>query len=233
MKLLAYLINEQMVGVDIDSWDHADLGGNPAFKKSETVDAGYGEVTGIENIYKLNANADFDYKAGRALIKEKVIAIAGADFADWDSLSQAEKEIASELFIVPKVKRDTVHSLDEQIANGINFHKKSTECRQDRMFIAMSEIYNRVDDNSCCCEICDDMSEPMSGTGDLKHLFTEAGREGTEEGDSEGMFDYIEGRVGTVFEGVGFKDKDFTVIGMANMEELSDKLIDIMKHGKY
>jgi hypothetical protein len=67
----------------------------------------------------------------------------------------------------------------------------------------------------------------------LYHKYLLFGREGTVEGDPEGLFDYIDSRVGTSYENTGLKNKSISPSGFATVSDFADYLLDIIKYGKY
>ena len=228
--LLGYKIGAGILGVDIKSWDSFQLDNKPAFKFSDETDPLYGEITGIVNLYNLGNSAGVDYKYLRNEIKNAVYTKAGADLSSWNTLSDSEKKVAAKLFLVPKEQRDDVYTLDEQIQLGIIFHRSSVNCRNNRYMRGVSEIYNRLE-SSAISEIIDEVEKPRENSGSLRNTYVYTGREGTIEGDVEGFFDWILGRLTTSFEGIGLKDKNFPVAGLITCEALSTKIIDIIKHG--
>jgi hypothetical protein len=68
-----------------------------------------------------------------------------------------------------------------------------------------------------------------------KTMFTyiNLGTEGTVEGDNEGLFDYILSRKNTTWENTGLSKQAYSPKGMADCQELSNRLIDILKNGNY
>ncbi len=167
----------------------------------------------------LIGESNSDYKVLR---ENLMIQVATEGFAN---LTLEEKEIASSHFCVLKVDRDTVHTIKEQIENGIIFHKKSVDSRKLRRNAAEGEVYNRIQDGL-------EQSDLMNDVITMLDTYVNFGIEGTLEGDLIGLFDYLESRVGTPFEGAGLLEKTYTVEGMT-IAQLSVKLMDIFKGGIY
>ena len=65
----------------------------------------------------------------------------------------------------------------------------------------------------------------------LTYSYIQFGVEGTLEGDSIGLFDYIKSRSGTIYALSGLSSKLFTPRGMPNMQVLANKLMQILKNG--
>lgn len=162
-----------------------------------------------------------DYKAARAAMIASVASIG------FSNLSLRDKKIASKWFAVTKADRDTVHTLEEQIAYGKDFHLSSVKARRARLTAVKMEIYNRLT-YSQVNDIMVASNFEVTGTN-----YVELGREGTEEGNAEGLFDYIEARLGTLWELTGLKVQAYIPLGMANCTELSTRLMDILKNGNY
>ena len=167
----------------------------------------------------LSGGSDHDYKVLR---NNLIVQVATEGFSN---LSVDEKKIASSHFAVSKTDRDTVHTIDEQISNGILFHKESTKARSDRRNAAEGEVYNRIQDGLEQADLMNDVTAMLD-------TYVNFGIEGTLEGDIEGLFDYLESRAGTSFETTGLLSKSYTVEGMT-VAQLSAKLMDIFKNGNY
>lgn len=167
-----------------------------------------------------DGKVESDYKVLRSNL---ITYVATTGFTN---LSVAEKVIASEHFVVSKVDRDTVHTLAEQISNGVYFHEESVKARFKRRMVAEAEVYNRVLDSA-------DQSDFRNDVVNLLELYVNFGIEGTVEGDDEGLFDYLESRSGTAYAGAnGFLAKNYTIESM-NISGLSARLIDVFKNGNY
>lgn len=181
---------------------------------------GYTENTSIENLDNHAMKKGYDYKAVREQIKIVAATIG------FQNLSIIEKELACRWFAVLKSDRDTVHSMLEQIKNGKLFHEASTVCRGDRLSSVISEIYNRLQSS--------EINELIDDTSDLTDKYINRGREGTLEGDPEGLFDYIEARAGTYWDvfgsNPGLKGKNWTPIGKT-LDIFVNDLIYILKNG--
>ena len=164
-------------------------------------------------------DSESDYKVLR---NNLMVQVATEGFAN---LTADEKIIASENFVVSKTDRDTVHTLEQQIANGIIYHKHSVASRLARRIAAEGEVYNRLQSGV-------DQADLMNDTVAMLDAYVNFGIEGTVEGDVLGLFDYFESRVGTAFETTGLLSKTYTVEGMT-VTQLSAKLMDIFKNGNY
>lgn len=189
---------------------------------TNTQVAGYIDISTIRNWYIYGDRINRDYKFIRQQIKLLVIAIG------WDSMTLAEKQLASQYFVVPIEYRTQIYTLDEQIKYGKAFHLESIKTRDHRIARAMGEIMNRLIPAECYV-ILEDLYTSMM----ILDKYVQFGREGTLEGDPDGLFDYVESRAGTMFAGAGFREKGFTPLGFANMTDFSTFIMDIVKNGDF
>ncbi len=237
MKLLAYIINGDIVGVDLEKWDDDLLSGNKPFICSESVESGYVDISNIVNWSKFGINTGRDYKFVRNEIKILVIAIAGVDFTNWNNLTENEKIIASEYFCAPYSCRILMHTLQEQHVFAKIFNDSATQSRKDRFDHAISIIRTKLtwDDTQ---EVVDEMMEQYEKpttrkfNRNLANNYIYYGREGTVEGDPLGLFDYIEARVGTYYETLGLAAKGY-IPETGTLAELVTEIMDILKNGNY
>ena len=232
MKICAYVINGTPLN-ELDKFSKQDLGSNEAFVFIEDVDpipAGYQDISTIMNWWNFGTSCNKDYK----YIRKEILILAAV--IGWSNLSDEEKDKAAEIFAVGLTERNERFTTDEQIINGVNHHKNSMESRSARLTFAQIEIFNRLARQDADI-ITDEISNFNSF--DLAHLYVERGREGTIEGDPEGLFDYIEGsnRTGTSWTDPlvnrGFRDKTFPVLGYSNCSDFADRLLEILKDGTY
>ena len=158
-----------------------------------------------------------DYKQFRSGMYALVIEKGGFSYLTVD-----EKDMACRHFIVLRADRDTLYTLEDQIDQGVVFHGLSVECRHERRKRAEAEIYGRLSS-------ADQMSV-MNDTAMLLENYVKFGVEGTLEGDVEGLFDYIESRVGTSFAATGLLNKGYIIDGMT-LADLSARLMNILKNG--
>lgn len=167
-----------------------------------------------------------DYKKARVALYVAMLTKA-AQVGGYANLSLLEKKIASAWFIVGSTERDEVHTFEEQLANGEIFKEQASIARTQRLDAAMVQVYNRIGH--------DDLNTIIHDMDSAKLMFNyvHLGIEGTEEGDIEGVCDYILSRPGTSFENDGLTTKNFPVVGMSGTAELATLLVDIIKNGNY
>lgn len=227
MKLCAYLINGTPLN-QLDKYLKTDLNGNKAFEFIEDADpipSGYQDISSIMNWWNFGTACNKDYK----VIRDEIIVLAAT--IGWSNLTSEEKSKTAEIFAVGQTERDEIYTLDEQINLGMNHHIRSMESRKMRAMIVQMHLFNRLSKA--------DWEEVANDTEPLLPYYLEQGREGTVEGDSEGLFDYVDGdsRSSHTWDGtgseVGFRNKTYTVSGYSNCSDFADVLLDILKYGKY
>jgi hypothetical protein len=228
-KLAAYVINGQIVGVELKSYLVDELNGNKPYIVADVIPEGYVDITSIENWHTYGMNTGKDYRFVRDRIKQVVVDIGNGDLLlGFDSLSLSDKLIAVEHKIGTMEQRMSVVGLDNTVKLGLLYHSRVSVDRQVRAGYAITELYTRLPDDAE--EILDEI---MLSGGNMFITYMFFGREGTLEGDiKEGIMDYLYGREGTSFENVGLLQKPFEPIGMT-MLELVDKIYDIVIKGNY
>lgn len=144
----------------------------------------------------------------------------------FTNLNTVEKEIAVRYFCVVKSDRDTVYTTAQQIQLGKVYYLNSVTSRQARMTAAMMEIYNKLSKTDADV-VLDDVVDNL-----LDVKYATYGREGTLEGDPEGLFDYIEARSGTAYVSTGLAAKGYTPTD-GTLQDLVDACMNILKSGEY
>lgn len=97
MKLLAYNISGQTVGVDIQKWNESDLDGNKPFIVNSFAEnaSGYTDITSIQNWNRYGLDYAADYGAVKFgisdVFKEK----------SWSGLTNIEKDICIDYYVYP------------------------------------------------------------------------------------------------------------------------------------
>lgn len=229
MLLCAYVVNGTPVN-EMTSFSATDLSGNDPYKISVTVPAGYQDVSSIEFWwYMYNHQNGVYFTRDYKFIRNEIIILAYT--TGWVNLSTAEKELVASIFAVGKTERDEIYTIEEQIQLGMEHHHNSTRARNSRLELVRLNIFNRIGKTDQ-----DDISEESQ---DLLIHYIEEGREGTVEGDVEGLFDYIDGdsRTGTTWDGTGagtgLRNKTYTIEGYTNCSDFADYILEVLKNGIY
>lgn len=233
MKLTAFLINDLKVYDELKSWSSDEIGSNTPLLIEAAVSDGYGEITDIEKIDMFGLLSGRDYLCVRDVLKTRIEEVAQTDYTDWNNLSATEKLIACKYFIPPRDKRLLVLNVSQQLALS-SIHK--TNCftaRTMRMNTLCGELDIRLSESDFQ-DVCDIITLDQTSRGSLEHMYLYKDRRGSlEENSSEGICDYILGRAGTTWDGVGLYQQIYSVEGMSDCTELAARLIDILNNGNY
>lgn len=220
MKLGAFKLDNIPVS-ELQSYSTNDLNGNPAYIFAENLSSSYADITTIENLSEHGHHTGRDYKFIRSEINTLY------DSSTWSELSDDEKSVCSIYFICSPTEAADVHDVPTRVAYGELFHINSVESRMKRISRAMSEARTRIQ-QSDVQELIDDLE-----SSNLLDTYITFGREGTIEGDPEGLFDWVESRAGTSFDGIGMSSKSYTVEGYSDMSDFTVYIMDIIKTGNY
>lgn len=231
MKLCSYVLNGNTINylLDSDGYNKSLLGGNFPFiilSNTDPITTGYQDISSIENWAAHGGNAPYlgtsiDYKFVRKEIGILVIT------KGWTTLTPAEKSVAASWFVVAKTQRDELFTTNQQIRLGLQFHKSSITARAGRAAYAMMDLYNRLSKTDADTVIND------ISVDNLLDLYINTGREGTLEGDSEGLFDYIEARTGTKYAATGIISKAITPVGTHTLQQVVDHIMKILRDGNF
>jgi len=223
---------------------------DPNFELQETIDSeNFEEVTNIVEIHENHeAFNNIDFKIVREKIIELVYAKAGSNLENWNLLTSAEKDIAAEWFTIPKSVRETIFESDEvefELGNKF-FHKKSVKARTKRWNAIVADVFSSIVNKADKIEIIQDVLHANipkindvanSVTINLHDYYIEFGQEGTEKGDGEALYDYLDSTTGTSFELTGLRSKTFALNnynGQAQtMTILCDRIMSKIRDGEY
>jgi len=176
------------------------------------------DATTLEYIKFLYGYHRMDYKNFRSML---AIAVATTGF---ENLSEDDKRLAALYFATTGANIASVFpNIQDRINNGKLFHESSIESRSDRAKFGVAEVYNRLSTA--------DMQLVINAitTDNLLFNYTELGREGTESGDGEGIYDYLNAVSGTSYESTGLAAQSYTVTDMVDCAELGTKITNILK----
>lgn len=138
-------------------------------------------------------------------------------------LSASEQVICCELKIGSQAKRNSIVGAVNAEALGLAYDAKMKPVREIRLGRAKSHLHSELPDDAGTV-----LDEARGAIVDYI-LF---GREGTVQGDSEGITDYFNS-LGSWAPNLGLKDKPWTPINSASMSALVTELEDIMINGNY
>lgn len=167
------------------------------------------EDTGIQNTLIK------DYKKHRKELIEYVT-------NNFSNMTVQELMYASAHFCTPKQVRDQFFTIEEQIDLGMLFNSRSTESRRLRWEKALVTLYNYTSLVDAFL-IGQDIETPV-------FRYLNYGLEGTSEGDTEGLFDYVTSTSGTVYETTGLTTKNIEmVVSGVTINDVATKVVNILK----
>lgn len=225
MKLIAFEINGDALGVDIPTWLPSALEGSKPFKFSDTVEAGYRDITSVTNIHSFWTYTGRDYKYAKDVMKEHVISLATDEETGFNALAPQEMGIAAQWSVGAHAQHVSVLGLDNLVMAGQYYSLMTMKSREKRLSRAISEVYNRLFDNK------ETVLTDANNDGLITSFLN--GREGTLQGDAEGLIDYINATASTAYELTGLRAKAWSPEGYTNMNDFCDYLIDILVNGNY
>lgn len=184
--LLAKLIGEDTVGVDIEGWSSADLNGDPPFKFSDSVESGYTDITTIQYLSQYGHMLK-DYKYVRRRILDVYYSIG------WDNLSFDEQKIICKYMAsgigAEYNNGETIWTNAEQYEFQIEFREHMQESRKLRDEAVSNYMMMMVFTGQALLQ---SMLEFISSIFQLREMYFRDGIEGTQWGDGVvGYFDYI------------------------------------------
>ena len=208
--LLAYQISGQTIGVDIQSWNTADLNGNQPFKlimSGQTTPSGYIDISSIANWSAYGSAVGNDYLVWKNSIKELVLE------KSWTGLTNSEKDLAIQYYSYPDTMSAIVYLMGKgysQIqAQGyvlLQWHRHHgfvmNSCKQ-RWFYAKFIVPQYLSFN--------DAEDLLNTVEPLVFAYNDMGRLGINYGDKrDGIMDYIEST--NAFAGQGLRENSYTLL---------------------
>lgn len=134
-----------------------------------------------------------------------------------------ELKIAAEHFCLPRDVQLQFLTEDELKQASIIFNRRAIDDRRARYLVLVPYLYNYLTYLQCV-EIMNEIVDP-----DYLFRYIELGVEGTSEGDPAGLFDYVMGTEGTIFEGGGLINKPFTPRGNLTMTDIANNIMSVLK----
>lgn len=220
------------IGKDPISWSEEDLNGRVPIMFAESASSEYEDITSLRRIWDLWQLTGRDFIYSRKVAKEYFDTLpigncgCGDEAGRFLELSDDEKDAACNFQIGPQEKRIAFVGLSEILKRNLNYSNLTYDSRLKRSGAAITNLVTHLPSNykEALKEIVDNQTF---------YKYIQFGLEGTVEGDPESLFDYILGRAGTSFDGIGLRQKPWTPINGLTMEQLTDLLITILKDGEY
>ncbi len=223
MNLWAYDLGNGLNTSTVPTYTDEELSGNPAFKAQDSQPTGYVDVSGIVNWHYYGPLAGKDYKYIRKEINSRVQTIG------WGNLTNDEKEIAVKIFCsaVSQSERAEVYSEAIQRQLSLLHFQAMQESRAMRYARSQAEAFLFLSQAEQDVIITDVIAESVA------QKYLSFGREGTESGDPEGLFDYINATTGTKYAvgglgPLGIRAQSWTPYGRT-LDQLCDDMLDILR----
>ena len=212
MKLLAYSIGGQPVGITVKKWAKDDLSGNPAFIVSDNNVAGYIDVTSIEHYDKYGPMFGLDPNQKRFGIVE-AMTIAGG----FASLSNADKDIVG-MYNAATDNEMITHYATVHTAGDIDAAIQMHTEKVGAFIGEMKEIATYRAEHSattaCILQYMKDRGQIDSFISAINNFLTYYKVKfhvGTQYGDtSDGIMDYLENTGGYAADNTGLDSYEFS-----------------------
>ena len=233
--LLAYDIAGDTVGADIFTFNETDLGGNPPFKISTSIDAGYSDISGIENWNKYGLDLDKDWLFVRDEIYEIVKTAGSGDIpTGFDTLTTPEKIVCCEYGIGDMSQRIAVVGQTAVTQLQALYRQSGITARGKRFLVASIEVQQNLPTHEEQL-----LSELL--TNGVMQTYMQFSILGSLENSPfqnqshliDGIADWLYGRTGTAYDGIGLLQKGWTPDIETDMQALVDRLYDILINGNY
>lgn len=209
--LLAYQISGQTVGVDLDSWDDADLNGNPAFKiiiSGQTVPSGYTDIDSIEHWDSFGIQVANDYSVVKFEIKDLVTTIG------WTGLTNTEKDLAIKYYAYPDVTSAVIHLMTTKgmtQAQAQGYILREWHRHHLKNIVAYRQRWNYAKFTVLSFISRADGEDLFNTVKALVDLYIEVGILGWEYSDyQDGIIDYVYSTHG--FTGQGLEENGYTLL---------------------
>jgi len=209
--LLAYQISGQTVGIDIQSWNDADLNGNPAFQiicSATTKPSGYTDIDSIENWDAFGLQVANDYSVVKFEIKDI------ATMLEWSGLTNTEKDLVIKYYAYPDpttavIYLMTTKGMSQQQAQG--FMLQSWHKHHLKNIIAYTQRWNYAKFSVLQFLSRADGEDLFNTVKPLVDLYIEVGILGIDYNDSnDGIIDYVYSQYG--FTGQGLEENNYTLM---------------------
>lgn len=214
MKLFRLKISGTPID-DVTAYTPAQINGNISYVYADVNPSApdYDELTDIVDIDEHGVKTGKDYKYHRDVLKSKL--------TTWGSHTAAEKTIFCNHKIGTQVERNSHVGEANAKLMGLNYAFKAGEARKVRLGYGITEIHS---------ELPDDSGAIIDASRDAVVDYVFFGREGTVQGDSEGITDYLNSLGG--YTSTGLSVQSYTPIN-CTLAELIDTVEDIILNGNY
>ena len=224
--LIAYQIDGSTVGVDIETWNTADLNGNDPFQiilHDASVTSGYTAINTIGNWDRYSYAVANDYSVIKFAVKEI------AEETVWTNLTNAEKDLAIKYYAYPDPTTAVVYLMTTKgwsQAQAQGFVLQSWHKHHLKNIVAYTQRWNYAKFTVLQYISRDDGEDLFNTVKTLVDLYIEVGILGIEYNDSsDGIIDYVYSING--FTGQGLEENGYTLLQgtWADFKEALDKVL--------
>lgn len=209
--LIAYQISGQTVGIDIETYDPADLNGNPAMQiilSGETVPDGYVTIDTIEYWDRFAMGIANDYAVVKFQIKD-MCGIIG-----WTGLTNTEKDLAIKYYSYPDPTTAVIYLMTTKGMSQVQaqgFVLQSWHKHHLKNIVAYTQRWNYAKFTVLQYISRDDGEDLFNTVKPLVDLYIDVGILGWEYSDyQDGVIDYIYSTHG--FTGQGLEENGYTLL---------------------
>jgi len=233
-NLYAYQISGQTVGIDVTTYNAADLNGNPAYKivlSGETAPSGYTDISSITHWDMFGLDIANDYSVVKFAIKEI------AEYSGWTALDNTEKDLAIKYYSYPDPTTAVIYLMttkgwSQQQAQG--FVLQSWHKHHLRNIVAYRQRWNYAKFTVLQYISRSDGEDLFNTVKNLVDLYIEVGILGWEYNDNQdGIIDYIYSTNG--FTGQGLEENGYPLLQgtWADFKLALDKVLVCGIYDKY
>lgn len=229
-KLLAYVLDGSILGINLTSWNSSDLNGMVPFKiieELDDVDSNYADISSVKNWDAFGLNLTNDYLSLKSEIKSLVIS------QTWSNLSDEEKYIAIKYYAYTSSVSAIVFLMSKgmtmqeaQVYLTQEWHKhhyKLLESCRQRWYYVKLIVATYLPFN--------DAENLFDTARELIYSFTESSRIGINYGDKKsGLMDYVEST--NSYVGNGLKESGFT-LQYGTWDEFIIAIKNVIVYGNY
>ncbi len=206
--LLVYLLNGKKLNIDIFNWQESQLNGKKPWIVSDKIEEGYADISTISNWDSIGRTLK-DYYFVREEIKNVY------EFLGNEGIGEDDAKILSQLFILPKEKRDIFYTENEQMVHWSYFLNSSIDCRNLRWEQAKNYISYKLSPLDSSDLAVDTM---VLCENYIKYNIIDEINSG-----KPGLIDYLKGT--SIYSDTGFPSKSYFT------EEYQTKILDILLNG--
>ena len=230
-KLVAYQIDNQIIGVDLNSWKRNDLNGNEPFliiNSGETIPSGYTDITSIENWNRFGNSIANDYLVTKFEIRDIANSIG------WSGLTNNEKDLAIEYYINP----DMSHAVDYLMTEKGMTSGESNQYLTQKWHIHHGNLLEACKERWYYVKIVAvkylsfaDAEDLFDKAQNLIYEYIEMGRLGKDYGDkNNGIMDYLMSTNGYVDQGL---EEEGYILQTGTWNGFKDELKNVLVNGIY